>query len=73
MSQITKEHIDFMEEARRNFLVYPRLDTHRNDDDTLIALRVGMERDCIMIYRLDGYVANFVQQIPPVSHPGTEI
>lgn len=73
MTQITKEHLDFMDEARYAFLYNPRLETFRNEDNTLIALRRGFDRDCIEIHKLDGRVATFVQQMPPVAHPGTEI
>lgn len=73
MTQITTEHLDFMREARRTFNNDPRLETHRNDDDTLIALRMGPDRDCIEIHKLDGRVANFVQQMKPIPHPGTKL
>lgn len=66
MGQITKDHLDFLHEAKVEFELNPFRETIRNEDDTLIALRMGEDRDCVMIFRLDGYVANFVQQINPV-------
>lgn len=72
MTQITKEHLNFMNEARLAFIRNSRLETYMNDDNTLIALRTGADRDCVEIHKLDGYVANFVQQMRPAFHPGTE-
>ncbi|KNE19690.1 hypothetical protein [Virgibacillus pantothenticus] len=66
MTQISKDILNFVEEAKREFEAYPFLETYRNQNETLIALRTGEDRDCIAIYRLDGYVANFVQQMQPL-------
>lgn len=68
MTQITNEQLKFMWEAKKVFEVYPYRETYRNEDETLIALRMGEDRDCVMVYELEGYVANFVQQMKP--NPG---
>ncbi|WP_077301515.1 hypothetical protein [Virgibacillus pantothenticus] len=65
MTQISKDILNFVEEARQEFDSNPWYETYRNENETLIALRMGVDRDCIVVYRLDGYVANFVQQMPP--------
>lgn len=72
MTQITNEHLNFLREAISEFERFPFRETFRNEDETLIALRMGEDRDCVMIYKLDGYVANFVQQISPVPLEITE-
>lgn len=67
MTQIYREHIDFMEEAKQAFENNERLETYRNDNDTLIALRHGMDRDCIQIYKLGeevGFFANIMLKAP---------
>ena len=66
MPHITKEHLEFLEECRREFENEPLFETWRNEDETLIALRMGMDRDCIEVYELGERVANFTQQIEPV-------
>ncbi|EIT85950.1 hypothetical protein A374_08944 [Fictibacillus macauensis ZFHKF-1] len=67
--QITKRHLDFVEEARKAFEESPRLESYRSSDESLLALRMGAYRDCIDVYNLDGGVANFVQQLPPMPAP----
>lgn len=67
MTMIYREHLDFMEEAKQAFENNQRLDTYRNDGDTLIALRYGMDRDCIRIYKLGeeiGFFANIMSKAP---------
>lgn len=67
MTQIYREHLDFMEEARQAFEIDERLETYRNDSDTLIALRYGIDRDCIRIYKLGeevGFFANIMLKAP---------
>lgn len=66
MVQITNEHLKFLEESKQVFENEPLRVTHINEDETLISLRFGEDRDCISIYRLDGHVAFFAQQIDPV-------
>ena len=66
MTHITTEHLNFLQEARNEFELNTFRETHRNKEETLIALRIGEDRDCIMIFKIDEYVANFVQQISPV-------
>lgn len=65
--QIRKEHLEFLEEAKEVFEQDPFLETWRNKDEDLIALRMGMDRDCVLIYELGTEIANFVQQIKTVQ------
>lgn len=69
MTQITKQHLDFVQEAKEVFEAAPLLETYRNDDDTLIALRMGMDRDCVEVWELGNKIANFVQQMDPYPMP----
>lgn len=58
-----------MEEAKKAFDENYRLETYRNESDTLIALRYGMDRDCIKIYELGeevGFFANIMNIAPPL-------
>lgn len=66
MTQINNEHLKFLEEAKQAFINDPILETYRNEDDEYIALRVGLGRDCLLVFELGEEVANFVQQIPMV-------
>ena len=74
MVQIRDEHLAFMHEARKAFSDNNTWETYMNEDDfELIALRVGMDRDCILIYELGNEIANFVQQMEPKPNPKREI
>lgn len=67
MTQIYREHLDFMEEARKAFDGNLRLETYRNKDESLLALRYGMDRDCIQIYKLGdevGFFSNMMNVAP---------
>ena len=66
MKQIRNEHLEFLEEAKLIFTENPFQESHRNDVAELIALRYGMDRDCILILGLGEEVALFAQQIEPV-------
>lgn len=68
-SQINNSHLAFMQEAKNQFEKDPLAETYRNPDETMIALRIGVDRDCILIYELGDGIANFVQQISPQSSP----
>ncbi|KQL37155.1 hypothetical protein [Psychrobacillus sp. FJAT-21963] len=50
--EIYQEDLDFLEEAKQAFNNNSRLETYRNKGNTYIALRYGMDRDCILIYKL---------------------
>ncbi|MEF3312575.1 hypothetical protein PV433_27165 [Paenibacillus sp. GYB004] len=63
MIQITPEHLAFVEEAARAFEGAPRLETYYNDQKKFIALRYGLDRDCIMVYEFGEEVALFSQQV----------
>lgn len=72
--QIQDKHLAFMHEAREAFLENDVLDTYRNEEDfDLIALRMGYDRDCILIYELGQGIANFVQQMKPSPRPRKEV
>lgn len=67
MTQIYKEHLDFLVEAKQEFESNERLETYRNASESLIALRYGMDRDCIQIYKLGeevGFFANIMPKAP---------
>lgn len=56
-----------MEEAKKAFEENARLETYRDEFDTLIALRYGMDRDCIQVYKLCeeiGFFANIMKKAP---------
>ncbi|CAM3364969.1 hypothetical protein PALU110988_18765 [Paenibacillus lupini] len=64
--QITKRHLIFLEEAKRAFIENPHYETYRNEENNLIALRRGEDRDCIEIYKLSGRVGFFAQMMADV-------
>jgi hypothetical protein len=66
---ITKSHLDFVQEAKEAFEKNSLLETYRNNHDHLIALRMGADRDCVLIYELGECIANFVQQMEPYPKP----
>ncbi|MGG4548289.1 hypothetical protein ABER02_10875 [Rossellomorea marisflavi] len=68
-SQINTSHLAFLREAKDQFEKSPIAETYRSPDDTMIALRLGVDRDCILIYELGDEIANFVQQISSQSSP----
>ncbi|MEK4712277.1 hypothetical protein [Sporosarcina sp. FSL K6-5500] len=67
MTGIYQQDLDFLEEAKRAFSENHRLETYRNMEDTHIALRYGMDRDCISIYKLGEQVmfANNIMDAAP--------
>ncbi|AOZ91598.1 hypothetical protein [Paenibacillus crassostreae] len=70
MKEITKRHLDFLEEAKMSFENDVRLETHRNEAEGLIALRRSFDRDCVQVYELGDEVALFAKVIPATV--GTE-
>lgn len=64
MNQITNEALEFLKEAKEQFISNQEYSTYRNQEDGFIALRTGMFDDCIMIYELGSPVGNFTQQLP---------
>lgn len=64
MGDIYQEDLDFLEEAKQAFQANPRQETYRNKEDTHIALRYGLDRDCIYIYKLGPKVL-FANNIMP--------
>lgn len=77
VQQIEQRHLDFVKKAKEAFENDLSLYTFRNgtndDNDTLIALRYGIDRDCVLVYELGECVANFVQQTRPVPNPRSEV
>lgn len=64
MRDIEPRHLEFAKEAAAVFAESPRRETHWNHDETLIAFRFGLDRDCVHIYELGDRIANFVQMVP---------
>lgn len=72
--QITKRHLDFVQDAKAAFEKYPLLETYWDKDDyDLIALRMGADRDCVNVYEFGNEIANFVQQMDPMPMPRREV
>jgi hypothetical protein len=70
MTQITKNHLAFVEHAKRVFEENSLFETLRHPEyGDLLALRHGADRDCVMVYELGPEVANFVQQMEPCPNP----
>lgn len=63
MNQISKEALEFLNEAKEGFSKNSDLTTYRNEEETFIALRTGMFDECIMVYELGCPVGNFIQQL----------
>lgn len=64
MNQISKEALEFVEEAKARFIGDSELTTYRNKDAEFIALRGGFREDCMTVYELGNPVGNFVEQLP---------
>jgi hypothetical protein len=64
MNQISKEALEFLNEAKEQFTQNTDYSTYRNQENEFIALRTGMFDDCIMVYELGSPVGNFTQQLP---------
>lgn len=77
VQQIEKRHLEFVEEAKKAFEkdsgMYTFRDGTHEGNDTLVALRYGMDRDCILVYELGECIANFVQQTKPCPSPRTSV
>lgn len=65
--QITKRHLAFLDEAKAVFEKNVCRETHWNTERDLIALRYGLDRDCINIFELGEEVGFFSQMIPPTD------
>lgn len=65
-AHIYQEDLDFLEEAKQVFENDIRRETHTNDDEDLIALRRGEDRDCVHIIRL-GEEVMFVHDVVAVT------
>ncbi|TDL50924.1 hypothetical protein E2R60_20465 [Paenibacillus dendritiformis] len=70
MRVIAPKHLAFVADAAKAFNDNPRQETFRDKEEEMIALRYGLDRDCVMVYELGECVGNFVQQISkPQPHP----
>jgi hypothetical protein len=63
MKQIYPEHLEFVAEAAKAFEEHLALETYKNKEGDLIALRFGADRDCIQVYELGEPVGFFAQQV----------
>jgi len=71
---INKTHLAFLQDAKDAFEARPLLETYWDKDNfDLIALRFGMDRDCILLFELDDEIANFVQQMEPCPKPRRKV
>ena len=72
--QITNQHLNFVEKAKEAFQNNPLLETYRDHpQNEMIALRMGVDRDCVLVFELGEEVANFVQQMDPQPGPRKEV
>lgn len=62
MNMITAEALKFLDDARESFIKEDQQVTYKSDE--FMALRTGFRDDNIEIYRLNGEVGNFVEQLP---------
>jgi hypothetical protein len=70
MPEITKNHLDFVEHAKRVFEKNPSYETLRHPTyDNLLAIRWGADGDCILVHQLGTEIANFVQIMEPCPMP----
>jgi hypothetical protein len=70
MPQITKNHLAFVEHAKRVFEGNSVYETfHHPQYGDLLALRIGEDRDCINVFEIGDEIANFVQQLEPCPGP----
>lgn len=64
MNMITKEALDFLNEAKEQLSKNPDFTTYRDEKENFIALRTGFREDCIAVYELGNPVGNFAEQLP---------
>ncbi|MCC3379862.1 hypothetical protein ACFQ5D_09420 [Paenibacillus farraposensis] len=69
MKQITQKHLTFLKEAAEAFEGNDRWETYTNEEKDLIALRYGVDRDCIKVIELGDEVAFFAQMISSSTTP----
>lgn len=62
---IDTDDLAFLDEAKQAFEANPVWETYIDEKEKFIALRQGLDRDCIEIYRLGDRVANFIYQLEP--------
>lgn len=59
MTMIGKGDIDFLNEAVECLSKNPEWTTYRNSEETLIALRSGLYRNQIKVFRIDEKIGTF--------------
>jgi len=64
MNLISREALDFLEEAKNSFNNNGELITYTDSENEFIALRGGFRENCILIYELNCEVGNFTDQLP---------
>jgi hypothetical protein len=64
MNQITKEALEFLNEAKKQLSENSEWTTYRDENENFIALRTGLFEDSIFVYELGNPVGNFVEQLP---------
>ncbi|QNK87782.1 hypothetical protein H7992_21870 [Sporosarcina sp. resist] len=74
-AQIYQEDLDFLEEAKVALNGNLRWETYMNAGETHIALRYGVDRDCVWVYRLSNEVMfshNVLNKAPKLIVEGEE-
>jgi len=66
--EITNRHLAFLERAKEAFSEDVRMESYRDADGSLLALRRGLDRDCVEILEIR-YVAFFSQMISESKRP----
>lgn len=62
---IHPDDMKFFKEAKKAFEEEPLIETYIDETENYIALRRGIERDSIEIYRIEERVAYFLHHIEP--------
>lgn len=74
-ANIHQEDLDFLEEAKVALNRNLRWETYTNKGETHIALRYGVDRDCVWVYRLSAEVMfchNVLNKAPKLIVEGEE-
>lgn len=66
---IYPHHLDFMEEAKKAFESDLNLVTYRNTAGNLLALRYGMDRNCISIHEIGPEIGFFAEVMEKAEDP----
>jgi len=66
--QINQRHLDFLQESREHFSKEITCHTYNNGE--FIALRRGLDRDCVQIFILGEEIGFFAQMMDKSKLPG---